>query len=117
MFRLAYETRLQGGYNPTVMVAAICRCSMLESSRSPKEGEQMTVAVGSHIIPRQRPEETFGSTKKYNIGGCGKLYVTVNQDEEGVCEVFTSTGSEGCEAMADALARLISISHTVWRRD
>ncbi len=75
-----------------------------------QDGHQMTIDAGMHIVPRQRPEETFGITKKYKIGGCGKLYVTVNQDENGICEVFTNTGSEGCEALADALARLVSIS-------
>ncbi len=109
VFRLAYEHGCKG---VTIYRDGSRDMQVLNAGIKPatKEGEQMTVAVGSHIIPRQRPEETFGSTKKYNIGGCGKLYVTVNQDEEGVCEVFTSTGSEGCEAMADALARLISIS-------
>jgi ribonucleoside-diphosphate reductase alpha chain len=72
--------------------------------------KEVVPIMDGKIIPRPRPEETFGNTKKYLIGGCGKLYVTVNQDEDGICEVFTNTGSEGCEAMAEALARLISIA-------
>jgi ribonucleoside-diphosphate reductase alpha chain len=51
-----------------------------------------------------------GLTRKYNIGGCGKLYVTVNTDDYGICEVFTNTGEEGCAALSEALSRLISIS-------
>ncbi len=74
------------------------------------KSSEPVLTIDSKIIPRARPEETFGNTKKYLIGGCGKLYVTVNQDEDGICEVFTNTGSEGCEAMAEALARIISIS-------
>ncbi len=82
---------------------------VLSAGTSKKENEPL-ITEDKKIIPRPRPEETFGNTKKYNIGGCGKLYVTVNQDENGICEVFTNTGSAGCEAMAEALARLISIA-------
>ncbi len=62
------------------------------------------------IKPRVRPDETFGITKKYKIGGCGKLYVTVNADEKGICEVFTNTGEEGCSSLSDAVSRLISLA-------
>jgi ribonucleoside-diphosphate reductase alpha chain len=62
------------------------------------------------IKPRPRPDETFGITKKYKIGGCGKLYVTVNADEKGICEVFTNTGEEGCSPLSDAVSRLISLA-------
>ena len=64
----------------------------------------------SPIKPRPRPEVTKGMTKKYLIGSCGKLYVTVNSDEKGICEVFTNTGEEGCAALSEALSRLISVS-------
>ncbi|MBM3707377.1 MAG: vitamin B12-dependent ribonucleotide reductase [Actinobacteria bacterium] len=62
------------------------------------------------IKPRPRPEVTRGMTKKYNIGGCGKLYVTVNADDVDICEVFTNTGEEGCAALSEAVSRLISIT-------
>jgi len=62
------------------------------------------------IKPRPRPEVTHGMTKKYKIGNCGKLYVTVNSDENGICEVFINTGEEGCTALTEAVGRLISIA-------
>ncbi len=62
------------------------------------------------LKPRERPEVTYGMTKKYKIGNCGKLYVTVNSDENGICEVFTNTGEEGCAALTEAVGRLISIA-------
>ncbi|MEA2015803.1 MAG: ribonucleotide reductase N-terminal alpha domain-containing protein [Actinomycetota bacterium] len=62
------------------------------------------------LKPRPRPEVTYGMTKKYRIGNCGKLYVTINSDENGICEIFTNTGEEGCAALAEAVGRLISIA-------
>ncbi len=62
------------------------------------------------ITPRQRPEITSGKTEKVKIG-CGNLYVTVNYDEKGVCEVFTNLGrAGGCPSQSEATSRLASIA-------
>lgn len=62
------------------------------------------------IKPRPRPAVTMGYTEKVHIG-CGNLYITVNYDENGVCEVFTNTGrAGGCASQSEATARLVSIA-------
>lgn len=62
------------------------------------------------IKPRMRPAITKGITEKVRIG-CGNLYITVNYDDKGICEVFTNLGrAGGCPSQSEATSRLISIA-------
>jgi ribonucleoside-diphosphate reductase alpha chain len=64
---------------------------------------------GHGIRPRERQKVTSGTTRKVKIG-CGNLYVTVNSDEDGICEVFTALGrAGGCPSQSEATSRLISL--------
>ena len=61
--------------------------------------------------PRLRPTQTAGLTRRIKTGE-GTLYITINEDEKGLCEVFTTIGKAGGNAAAqsEAISRLISLA-------
>jgi ribonucleoside-diphosphate reductase alpha chain len=65
------------------------------------------------VEPRERMKVTSGLTYKEKLGDeCGSLYITVNSDRLGFCEVFVVKGkSGGCiNSLLEAVGRLISLS-------
>jgi ribonucleoside-diphosphate reductase alpha chain len=104
VYKLAYDLNCKG----VTIFRDGCRSEqVLTRSLGKKAGAQTTLG---EIIPRPRQTVTQGTTEKVLIG-CGNLYVTVNSDEVGICEVFTSTGrAGGCPSQSEATSRLVSLA-------
>ncbi|TFB11302.1 adenosylcobalamin-dependent ribonucleoside-diphosphate reductase [Candidatus Marinimicrobia bacterium MT.SAG.3] len=65
----------------------------------------------SELNPRYRPAITNGVTQRVRTGE-GNLYITINEDENGLCEVFTTIGKAGgnAQAQSEAISRMISLA-------
>lgn len=106
VYDLAYRTCCKG---VTIYRDGSRDVQVLNIDREKGKPEFMTVQKGS-VAPRPRPEITTGFTEKVRIG-CGNLYITVNYDKHGICEVFANLGrAGGCPSQSEATSRLISIA-------
>ncbi|HJR54880.1 MAG TPA: adenosylcobalamin-dependent ribonucleoside-diphosphate reductase [Gemmatimonadota bacterium] len=63
------------------------------------------------LKPRPRPAITHGVTERIRTGD-GSLFITINEDDAGMCEVFASLGKAGgaAAAQSEAMCRLISLA-------
>jgi len=94
IFRLAYERGCKG----TTVYRDTSRPDQVLSA----------AAAGTSSSPRSRPRVTAGTTSKFRMG-CGTLFVTVNKDEKGICEVFANLGKAGgCPSQSEATCRAVS---------
>ncbi len=80
-----------------------------------RDKQVLNIGTGSKdkstIAPRSRPLRTHGMTERIQTG-CGKLYVTINSDAKGMCEVFAQMGKTGgcASSQIEAAGRLASLA-------
>jgi len=80
-----------------------------------RDKQVLNIGIGSKnkptIAPRYRPLRTHGMTERIQTG-CGKLYVTINSDTKGMCEVFAQMGKTGgcASSQIEAAGRLASLA-------
>jgi len=113
VYMLAWELGCKG---VTVYRDASRDLQVLTTGQAPaaekeKEVAHDLAAAGHNIAPRPRPTITQGITEKVETG-CGSLFVTINADEQGLCEIFLRMGrSGGCtHAQSEATGRLVSLA-------
>ena len=108
--RAAYDLAYTLGLKGVTIYRDGSRQGQVLSVGESKTEEETKEAEDSVLAPRERPEITKGITQKIKIG-CGNLYVTVNYDNEGICEVFTNVGrAGGCPSQSEATSRLVSMA-------
>ncbi len=104
VFHLAYRLGCKG---VTVYRSGSREKQVLVTGQG-RKGETEPEAVKIH--PRHRPKRTTGVTEQVKTG-CGKMYITVNYDQEDIIETFITTGSTGgCQGFTEGVSRLISLA-------
>ena len=112
VYKLAYELGCKGVtiYRDRSRTKQVLYKGMISPSLDqPKGGEELREAERK---PKARQDVIHGSTRKIRTG-CGNLYVTVNEDEEGkLFEIFNQIGKAGgCAAsQSEAIGRLVSLA-------
>ncbi len=109
VYRLAYSLGCKG---VTVYRDGSKSIQVLYTGEAEKKQNQSLDLSQSHIVVRERPDRLTGFTQKMQTG-LGVLYLTVNEDENGVpFEVFATIGKSGrsVTAKAEAIGRLVSLA-------
>jgi len=82
---------------------------LIKGSKGKGKCEPIAVKL-EKLQPRPRPQRTVGVTEQVSTG-CGRMYITVNYDQEGLIETFITTGSSGgCSGFTAGVSRLISLA-------
>jgi len=116
IYKAAYKAGLKGitvyreGSRDGILITEKPEEKAPEETAAPQVNSELTVNQPS-LRPRLRPKDTHGVTHRIRTGE-GTLYITINHDEDGLCEIFTTIGKAGgnAAAQAEAISRLISLS-------
>ncbi len=109
--RQVYELAYREGCKGVTIYRYGSRESQVLNVSGKKEKEAQPSGGRALRGPRPRPSRTHGSTERITTG-CGNLYVTINEDDEGLCELFTAMGKAGgcASSQLEAIGRLISLA-------
>ena len=105
VYELAYQLGCKG---VTIYRDGSRDRQVLSTAKTTPEPER-----GGKKAVRERPTTLKGWTYRMQTG-CGPLYVTINEDEDGLFELFTTMGKAGgCAAsQSEAIGRMVSLA---WR--
>ena len=113
IYMTAYKSGLKG---ITVYREGSREGILVTENQDSKKEKEISNSISENIsqvspMPRVRPVSTNGETRRIRTGE-GSLYITINEDEKGLCEVFTTIGKAGGNAAAqsEAISRLISLA-------
>ncbi|UFS70332.1 vitamin B12-dependent ribonucleotide reductase [Geomonas sp. RF6] len=114
VYRLAYESNCKGVtiYRDGSRDEQVLSTGAKKEEAAPVAAPAMS-AEEKRTIKKVRPKALKGWTYQMQTG-CGPLYITINEDNSGLFEVFTTMGKAGgCAAsQCEAIGRMVSLA---WR--
>ena len=110
VYRLAYQLGCKG---VTIYRDGSRDMQVLSIAKEKKAEEVIPFEGGKTRVKRDRPRALAGATYQMQTG-CGPLYVTINEDQAGLFELFTTMGKAGgcASSQCEAIGRLVSLA---WR--
>lgn len=104
VYRMAYDLDLKG-------ITVYRDNSRVEQPLSTAQVEKTSAEIILTPQKRERSKVTTGITERVTTG-CGYMYITVNSDEHGLFEVFSTLGKAGgcASAQLEAICRLTSLA-------
>ncbi len=110
VYRLAYQLDCKG---VTIYRDGSRDMQVLSVGKEKKTGEDVPFESQKGRVKRDRPRALAGTTYQMQTG-CGPLYVTINEDQSGLFELFTTMGKAGgcASSQCEAIGRLVSLA---WR--
>ena len=110
VYRLAYELDCKG---VTIYRDRSRDNQVLSTTKKEEKPQRVGTEEERRVVKRERPKVLKGWTYQMQTG-CGPLYVTVNEDNTGLFELFTTMGKAGgCAAsQSEAIGRMVSLA---WR--
>jgi ribonucleoside-diphosphate reductase alpha chain len=110
VYRLAYESDCKG---VTIYRDGSRDMQVLSTGKKEEKTAPAPAVEEKHPIKRERPKALHGSTYQMQTG-CGPLYVTINEDRNGLFELFTTMGKAGgcASSQCEAIGRMVSLA---WR--
>lgn len=110
VYRLAYTLGCKG---VTIYRDGSRDMQVLSVGKEKKAEEPVAHEAQKARVKRDRPRALSGTTYQMQTG-CGPLYVTINEDQAGLFELFTTMGKAGgcASSQCEAIGRLVSLA---WR--
>src|SRR6266568_2280784 len=110
VYRLAYQSGCKG---VTIYRDGSRDEQVLSTGKKEEKVEVPLTAEEKQVHKRERPKALHGSTYQMQTG-CGPLYVTINEDRNGLFELFTTMGKAGgcASSQCEAIGRMVSLA---WR--
>jgi ribonucleoside-diphosphate reductase alpha chain len=110
VYRLAYQLCCKG---VTIYRDGSRDMQVLSVAKEKRSEERVPFESQKTRVKRDRPRALAGTTYQMQTG-CGPLYVTINEDQSGLFELFTTMGKAGgcASSQCEAIGRLVSLA---WR--